>query len=305
MTPLQERTLELRVGLFTLVGLLLIGAMVTYFGRLGEGIKRFYEIRVEYPNASGLVRGADVLMSGAKIGKVANGPHILPAGNGVFVDLKIYDSVEIPANSTFTIGSSGLLGDRFVDIALPPLDAQQPPLVPGATAQGLRESGFGELANQGEKVLADIREAVQGINRVITRLDGELLTPATLRDIGDSVTHVREASAAIARASTKLDGTLDETSLQLRNILTEAQATVAEGKKTMAAAGAAAREVQGTTADVRQIVHDIQRGQGPLGLLLKDRDTATNLRLLIANLRARGILFYRDRGERAQDPASE
>ena len=114
----QEYTTQLRVGIFMGIGLLAIALMVVYLGRFGESIRDYYQIRVEYPNASGIYKGASVLLAGARVGSVESDPVILPDLDGVYVNLKIYKELQIPSASRFTIGSSGLLGDRFVQIAL-------------------------------------------------------------------------------------------------------------------------------------------------------------------------------------------
>ena len=62
-----------------------------------------------------LLKGSDVLLAGARIGKVAGGPRLVREGDGVAVPLKIYDYVKVPEGTKFTVGSSGLLGDRFVN----------------------------------------------------------------------------------------------------------------------------------------------------------------------------------------------
>ena len=38
--------------------------------------------------------------------------------------LKIYDYIKVPEGSKFTVGSSGLLGDRFVNVVMPPGQAK-------------------------------------------------------------------------------------------------------------------------------------------------------------------------------------
>jgi ABC-type transporter Mla subunit MlaD len=297
MTPERERATQLKVGLFTLCGLLLMAGMVTYFGRLGEGLKKFYEIRVEYPNASGLINGAEVLMAGAKVGQVAQGPNILPGGRGVYVDLKIYDTVEIPANSTFTIGSSGLLGDRFVDITMPADGEAAPPLAPGESAQGQRETGFSELTDEGSLLLADMREAVQSINRVAKRIDEELLSSKTIGDIGATIEGLRKTSGELSVAAGRVDGMLTETSAKLDGVLDQAKITVEESTETMKAATGAAKEFERTAGEFRKIAQDARKGRGLMGLQLYDQETANNIRALIANLRSRGVLFYRDQAE--------
>src|SRR6266498_1972703 len=112
----HERGLEFKVGILVFVGLAMLGALVVQFGRLGEGFKRYYTITVRFNDAGGLLKGTDVLLAGARIGKVAGGPKLVREGGGVAVPLKIYDYIKIPEGTKFTVGSSGLLGDRFVNV---------------------------------------------------------------------------------------------------------------------------------------------------------------------------------------------
>ena len=116
----HERGLEFKVGVFVFAGLVMLGALVVQFGRLGEGLKTYYALTIRFSDASGLLKGSDVLLAGARIGKVSGGPRLVREGNGVAVPLKIYDYVKIPEGSKFTVGSSGLLGDRFVSVTMPP-----------------------------------------------------------------------------------------------------------------------------------------------------------------------------------------
>ncbi len=299
MTPEQEKRIRIRVGFFTLVGLLIIGSMVTYFGRLGEGIKKFYPIRVEYPNASGLLKGADVLMAGAKVGSVAEGPFIMEDGRGVFVGLKIYEGIPIPEGSTFTIGSSGLLGDRFVDITMKPVEKETKPelLKSGATVIGKRESGMSELASEGGLMLSDIREAVQKINQSAGRVNEHLLTEETLREFSQAVSNLNSTTESLTGSARQLDQILSDTSKKIDVLLADASEAVKEGKSAMSSASAAAGEIKVASGDLRKIVGDARKGKGIIGVLLNDEQAANNLRALIANLRKHGILWYKDRSE--------
>jgi len=311
MTADQERKIQLRVGVFVLLGLILIASMVTYFGRLGEGFQQFYSLRVEYPNASGLLRGADVLMAGAKVGKVDAGPFIAPTGTGVYVDLKIYQDVEIPSDSVFSIGSSGLLGDRFVDITMLPTAERAVALQPGSVIEGERESGFDELASEGGLMLAEIRETVATIQTVVSRINEELLTKKTMEGVGKSIGNLQATTETLAGSAKKLDGLLTETSEKIdqlvanvdgvvtesKTILASAAGAVEEGKKAMTSAAGAARQIEATAGDLRSMVRETRQGKGLVGLLLTDQELANNFRALIANLRSHGILFYRDRAD--------
>src|SRR5205814_4997495 len=114
-----DKTLELKVGAFVLVGLGVLAVLLVQFGRLGEGFQHYYPLLVKFPDASGLLKGSDVLLSGAKIGYVSAGPRLAESGQGVDVPLRVFDFVKIPAGSRFTIGSSGLPGDRFGGLRAP------------------------------------------------------------------------------------------------------------------------------------------------------------------------------------------
>ena len=69
---------QLRAGFFLLIGLLSICLLVLYFGRFSQWTEHSYPIIVEYSNANGLLKGADVLLAGARIGDVEKAPVVLP-----------------------------------------------------------------------------------------------------------------------------------------------------------------------------------------------------------------------------------
>ncbi len=63
---MKRKLTQLRVGIFVAIGLAAIGLMVVYFGRFGDAVRSYYQVQVEYPNASGIYRGAAVLLAGRR-----------------------------------------------------------------------------------------------------------------------------------------------------------------------------------------------------------------------------------------------
>ncbi len=278
----HERGLEFKVGAFVFVGLAMLGALVVQFGRLGEGFKTYYGLTVRFTDASGLLKGSDVLLAGAKIGKVSGGPRLVRQGNGVDVPLKIYDYVKIPTGSKFAVGSSGLLGDRFVNVTLPP---GQPTayVAKDAYLQGTRETGLDDLTRQGGELVTDLRTTVQNINTTVTRLNQEALSSGNMQNWQASMQHLSETTASLAESSKKLDDVIDKADSALGSFRKDAddmQLVVADARKT----------VQAATQVFRQAVE----GKGLLAALLTNQELANDLRSLIGNLRAHGVLFYRD-----------
>lgn len=275
----HEQGLEFKVGAFVFVGLAMLGALVVQFGRLGEGLKTYYPLIVRFSDASGLLKGSDVLLAGAKIGKVSGGPHLVREGNGVLVPLKIYDYVKIPEGSKFSVGSSGLLGDRFVDVRMPP---GQPTsfLQPNASISGTRETGIEDLTRQGGALVTDLRQTVQKIDTTVTRLNENILSQPNADNLKSSIAHLNEATGALAESSKKLDGVIEK-----------ADGTMDSTKK-------AADDLQKATQAATQ-------GKGLLAALLTNQELADDLRVLVSNLRAHGVLFYRDTAAKTETKARE
>ena len=281
---MTERSNNLRVGIFVAIGLLAIALMVVYFGRFGESVRGYYRIRVEYPNASGIYKGASVLLAGAKIGSVENNPVILPEMDGVYVTLRVFEEVHIPSAAQFTIGSSGLLGDRFIQIVLGKDAKSSAPIQPGAVVQGKGESGIGDVTESAAALLSDIQEAVGNINKVAQKLNNDVFKETSIANLNATLSNLKETSASFADASKKISGVVEK-----------AEGAVETGQQTFASAKSAADELKKAIADARSLIQQAKQGRGALGVLLSDREMAENLKALVANLRRNGVLWYKDR----------
>jgi len=264
----HERGLEFKVGIFVFVGLAMLGALLVQFGRLGEGFKTYYPLTVRFTNASGLLKGSDVLLAGARIGKVAGGPRLVREGDGVAVPLKIYDYVKVPEGTKFTVGSSGLLGDRFV-VVTPPHGQPKAYLPPNAYVDGTRETGIDDLTREGGALVSDLRGTVQKLNQ-------ETLSSENMQNLKSSMEHLNQATSALAESSKKLDGVIEQ-----------ADSTMASTKK-------AADTLQNAIGDTRKVLRSATQGKGLVATLLNNQQLADDLHALISNLRAHGVLFYRD-----------
>src|SRR3954452_17551918 len=198
----SDKNLELKVGAFVIVGLLVLAGLLVQFGRVGEGFQDYYQLLVKFPDASGLLKGSDVLLAGAKIGNVAAGPRLAESGQGVEVPLRIFGFVKIPAGSRFTVGSSGLLGDRFVAVTVPKQITQE--FVPkNSVIEGTRETGIDDLTKEGGLLVTDLRTAVQNVNETISKLNNEALSQTNLDNIKVAVENLKAVTTSLAVSTQK------------------------------------------------------------------------------------------------------
>ncbi len=287
----QDRGLELKVGIFVAVGLSILAALVVQFGRLGEGFKTYYDLTVHFADASGLLKGSDVLMGGAKIGRVSGQPRLVTSGRGVDVPLRIYDYARIPEGTSISVGSSGLLGDRFVQVS-PPAGKPKSYIAKGARIEGYREKGLDDLTKQGGDLVKDLRGTVAKIDTAVSRLNDGALSRENMDHLHQTFENLSKTSAALSQSSKKIDGVIEKADATLgstKEAADKVQLAVGDARETIKGAG--------------KIMKEATQGEGPLALLLSNAEVSNNLRALISNLRSHGILFYRDSA--AKNPAPE
>ena len=295
----ERKGVELFVGMFLLIGFGVIAAMVLLFGRVGQGFKKVYPITVEFPNASGLVKGCDVLLSGAKVGTVTEAPRLTGRAFAVAAPMRINEGVAIPRTSTFVIRTSGMLGDSYVDV-VPPLVFDPADVIgPGETIVGSRASGLEDLTAKGGKMMDTLNEEVlRKINMeldeiaIATRsINSKLLNEKNLKNIEETFTSLKVTTAEFA-----------EISKDLNEVVAKTSEAVDSAKVTLKTVDTAAADVRLAIGDFRKVadsantlVRKATTGEGTLGTLISDKQAAENLKTLIANLRRSGVLFYKDR----------
>ncbi|MEI6350515.1 MAG: MlaD family protein [Verrucomicrobiota bacterium] len=306
----EQRGLEVKVGFFVFVGLMAIAIMAIQFGRVGQGLAKDYRVTVEFPNANGLLKNSDVQMAGAAIGHVAERPEITGGQIGkVFVQLSIRDEIKLPKGSRFVIGSSGLLGDKFVNVEAPdhfkdgafdPADPNQI-IPPGAQLKADQSGGLDAITKKGEEAMVKLNSRLDELEGTIAAVRNGLLSDENLKNLSGAFADFKAATGRISEASKKIDG-----------LMVGAQSTVDNAKDTMAGARKMMETAEGAASDVRAVVGEArgviqstqgflksaQSGPGALPMLLGNREVANNLRAIISNIRQHGLIFYRDSAAR-------
>lgn len=308
--PNQQHALELKAGIFVLIGLVFIAIMAFKFGRLGQGLfQTYYPLTVTFPSADGLIKNSDVQLAGARIGYVAEKPTISQAGNGVTILIEILSNVKIPRETTFEVGSSGLLGDKFVEIKPKPgfdastFDPSDPKqvLAPGQTVAGLPAGGLlGGLESKADSVFDQLRVEIEKLTEVTNKVNTGILSPENQQNLDDTLTNLKGTSEHFDVASKDLDA-----------VVLNAKGAVDSAKNTLGTVNAAADDVrtaindaQKTIDSARSLLDKAQTGDGPIATLLNDRQISDDLRAFVANLREHGVLFYKNRSNGPAAPAA-
>src|SRR5512138_2351913 len=105
---------EARVGIFVLVGLILLTYFTFRISKSGAVGGKGYHLTADFDTVAGLEPKSDVKMAGVPIGKVE---EIRLADGKPRLLLRIDEGVKIPEDSRASLQSQGLLGEKYVEIA--------------------------------------------------------------------------------------------------------------------------------------------------------------------------------------------
>jgi phospholipid/cholesterol/gamma-HCH transport system substrate-binding protein len=250
----QTANLETKVGIFLMLGIGLICTLIVLFGEMPGFLKPTYTLTVKFPNASGLLKGSDVYLSGALIGKVTTNPQPIPDTQKVEVKLKINQNVGIREDAKYVIGSSGLLGDKFVEVRpLPypdgtPDDKKAPFVKDSEVIEGTAAPDIPAIMDASMPLIDRANHIAAQLDDMITRLNTDVLSGTSTDD-------------------------LKETIAKLRQMVDNGDSMV---------------------TNANELLVQAKTGKGTLGRLINDKQTGDNIAAFIANLKAHGPIFYKD-----------
>lgn len=331
--PQREQRIELLVGLFVFLGLVLLGGLITQFGRFGERLGKVYTITVEFRDASGVIKGSDVRLGGAKIGEVVEAPELEGTGKVNVVMSIREDTPQLPKDSIFQITSLSILGDKAIVVTPPPTELGTPDFIKnGDVLAGGGPSGLEALQGDAELIahdarilmgnarttllkidaaLDDIRSVAGRLTETVEQLNNGVLSDENVENLSVTLASIRGSAENIERASQDIGPVMAEakaTIVKVGEAASEAQVTFTKANTRIDQLGPAFEEVPevmsslsdtaksfAQTADkAGEAVDGITEGEGLLGTLAYDKEVKTDAATFVKNLKRYGILGYRD-----------
>ena len=113
------RTTQLIVGIFAILGIIALAILSLSLGKLTLLPKPGYTLYASFDNISGLKAGDQIQLDGVQIGKVV---EIGLKDMRARVAMRVDDGVQIDADAIAAVKTSGIIGDKYVSIALGPSD---------------------------------------------------------------------------------------------------------------------------------------------------------------------------------------
>ena len=289
---MENKRLEWKVGLFVLIGLVLLAALLIQFSKGTTLFRQTYQLQLHADNVGGLKRRASVLLAGVQVGSVSE-IKLAPDGKSVTIFLKIYAGTTIYSDALFVIEQSGFLGDQYV--AVEPGLNQGAVLTNNAPVSCEKPFDIQQVARNAAGFIERIDGTAQRLNEAIADVRRLVLNEHTLSNLSVSVGTLRLASE---HALTTVDNvnTLIQTN---RAAVTEALSNVVyfsgqinsfadkfDGVLTTNSAEltAAMKNISASSAALKNILDDAQSGRGLVGSILKNDVLSSNVTAIAENL---------------------
>ncbi len=283
---------EWKVGLFVLVGLVLLAVLLIEFSKGLTFFRSTYDIYLRAATVSGLKPRASVLMSGVQVGTVTD-IRLDSAGTNVLITLQISGQYQIHKDAHFAIEQSGFLGDEYVAI-IPTQNAGEV-FHDKEVARAEEAFNLQEFTRSASGFITRIDETVKKLNDVLLDLTRVVLNPQTLTNVSVAVANLRSFSdrslitvdkvnellatngPTISQASTNLAAFSDRMN-QFSDNLNELMAT------NRPSIDVAIKNIETSTEVLKNLLNDVQAGKGLAGDLLKNEHMAANISQIANNL---------------------
>lgn len=313
--PAKSHRPEISVGLFVLVGFLLLGWLLLQFSKSGRDRRGGYPITVEVRDASGIRDGVPVRLGGIDIGVVSSLPQLNGESTVIEVPLTIYPDIKIPTGSAVQIATSGLMGDSFVRI-LPPATPTGGFIERGARIRAAETSTINDLTtNAGsaieevETTMTSIRVSVEHLNEIFTRIEKGILNETNLSNLSELLIEMRTLSGQLKTATEDVGPLLADSSTAIKSVneaagtanttFARVDSTMQEFSRTLGTINPAVTEfdqslddLRGMIETVNALVKEIDKGDGLASALINDKKLKADLEEFVTKLNKNGVLFY-------------
>lgn len=278
--------LEVKVGVFFIVGLIILAVLTFKISDFTQLILERYEIHAKVKHAAGLQVGDPVAVAGVKVGTVKN---LKLETDNVDLTLLIDKTAKIHKDALGVIAWSGLLGARYVDITM---GAPASATLKGGDQLPMKEAYRPEtLIDKLDVVFASVHDMMTGPSA-----DSFKALPKKIDTALTSLTSVTEDLRSGKGTLGKLL-TSDETQVKLEAAFKSVQEAADQVRdiakknsenidKTISSLGDVGPQIKDAVANLNSILKDAKEGKGPFMKLLTDEKMATDLQDTITSLKA-------------------
>ncbi|MFT5441813.1 MAG: phospholipid/cholesterol/gamma-HCH transport system substrate-binding protein [Myxococcota bacterium] len=280
----DSRRLSLIVGTFFMISLAALGVAVLSLSSESGLFTSYYRIYGNFNNVQGLLAGAPVWMAGKEVGRVDEVVFTeFGSDKPILVTMRINRSIQtrVRSDSVASIGTIGVLGDSYIEIA--PGSPDGAVLIDGETIPANSPTNLYAVLTQGTEALGNVSALARNLNRVVSdvREGGVITKAASAVDAASNIILEVESGSGLLHSLLYDDyagggvQSIEGSLASLENILKEVEtgegvlhSLIYPGNN-----GGSASDIEASLSSLASILEEVKTGEGLLHSLIYNPDT--------------------------------
>lgn len=261
---------EMKVGIFFVIGMIILGALTLYAGGFEDWLKDRFTVHAFFNKVDGLDVEDVVTLAGVEVGKVK---EMRVADSRVEVVVLIDSDARVRKDAVARIESESLLGGKYVGLSMGSVDA--PLLEDGDHLATEEAADLTQMLQNVAEVAEDLRTLVGDFNENQQKISDQITGI-----LGENRENVRTTFETLARIMSENEEGIRETVLALQE---------------------AGPELMLAMENLNKIIAKVESGEGTIGKLVQDDSVFENIKELSASLNDASGTLTRILGDNEED----
>jgi phospholipid/cholesterol/gamma-HCH transport system substrate-binding protein len=273
---MSQRSSEIKVGIAVIVAAVILILGVAWIGEFRMN-RKWAAYSVYFTEVGGLNQGDPVTVAGLEMGKVGAMEF---EGGRVRTELRLEENMVLRKDASVEIRSIGLMGEKFVYI-VPGTSPET--IAPGAVIEGKYKAGLTEMTIVMEDVFAEVKKLSQTLRRIAGSEEDTY-------NIGESLSRLNQLTDELLALIRENKEDLNATAKSVRrasddisDILGTRKKEITDGIDRLSRASAS---LDSLSMSLRSLAASMEKGEGTLGAMVKDKKLYDDLRGAVTNLDA-------------------
>ncbi len=279
---------EFKIGLFSVITIAMLYLGFNFLKGIDffSTTDKYYAV---YPNINGLTKSNAVIIKGLTVGRVSDITFEQGEQHRIIVELSIEGDIVLDDSTIAYLVSEGLLGDKAIELRIPSEITN--PLKNGDTLKSEVSMGLIESLTEQTGPVADDASAL--IRKLNTFLDSLLMTEKVIRETFNSTNNVLDQTQSMVR---KNRDDLNESIKNINNLTTKLNESAEILNRTLTKTDVfvgslnelelenMVNNLSRTSEELNEMIHQLNKGEGTMGHLMKDDSLYVNLNRSVESL---------------------
>ncbi|HEX2952347.1 MAG TPA: MlaD family protein, partial [Armatimonadota bacterium] len=277
---------ELRVGIMFFAGLALLVLLIATLTRWGQ-TRNAYSFIIRFDQAQGIQSGADVRVSGVKVGQVSD-VSLDPATSAALVTVRVDKRVNLYQGYKFSIGLGGLVGERYIEIT--PSVTRTARIGPGSKVDGNESTDINQLLGSANTVMTKLSTTADALNAIMGDEATQQHFKRAVADIQKTATSSSQFAEQLNQMARTNRGAIDLVMANLGDVssdirrVSDSLSPQLESSKVFSNLDAASKNAVVITERLGRITDAVDTMLNDKTITMNLRDTVSHLRDASANL---------------------